>query len=531
MGSIIQCDSGGEKFIPWAKKKLGMWHVGMRRTGLRTLFRYVVATDGTEIFFNSFMLGRGQFRDKIRIRGAAGAIYIDNFTNLEVSSNLGVSWRELPKEYHGNYVGFLALGGKSLFKLVDGYPRGFVLSKDGGASWVDVELPAVPPGAFTDIRILQVFWVNQEAGVVGVTRQTSFGGGMNPYPGDKVYLLTCKVIDIQDVSKWTQVLVSDFEPTFISTYPRSAVTYFPVRFQLATGYSLVRMTETLDYTLPSGPATLDYKFDTTTDGITWVSAPAGWNPDGPATYFLPGLLAADTIIGYPQGWGTLGDTYVSVNGGTSFAKVPFPVDVIVTQDNIVLENGTILLGGTPVVPQPGLEIYAQLAMKSVDFGATWNLVAFGTPFNMSIGELIPLTKGQAIGIGTYGIYSLSTGGDVDVLPDPMPNGLSYDGVGNFNLDYSVAPYKDLESGHSQVVVVNYHLLGGSDATATFTVTRDASGLFSAIGFGPDGEGSGGGAMGVFYTSDSGLHWKLIYKGGIYTGSPWVVANFGKAGCW
>jgi len=72
MGAIIQCDSGGEKFIPWAKKKLGMWHVGMMRTGLRTLFRYVVATDGTEIFFNSFMLGHGQFRDKIRIKKAGG---------------------------------------------------------------------------------------------------------------------------------------------------------------------------------------------------------------------------------------------------------------------------------------------------------------------------------------------------------------------------------------------------------------------------------------------------------------------------
>lgn len=71
---LIRADSGGEKFIPWAKSKLAQWKAEMVREGRHSFQRVVFVDDNTtRIYINSMHLGGGRFRDSIRITAESGS--------------------------------------------------------------------------------------------------------------------------------------------------------------------------------------------------------------------------------------------------------------------------------------------------------------------------------------------------------------------------------------------------------------------------------------------------------------------------
>lgn len=67
MGGVIQVDSGGEKFIPYAKKKLRELHDFMTRSGLGSFAKRIDVSDGSTIYINTLSAGVGRFIDKVRI--------------------------------------------------------------------------------------------------------------------------------------------------------------------------------------------------------------------------------------------------------------------------------------------------------------------------------------------------------------------------------------------------------------------------------------------------------------------------------
>src|SRR3990167_2138533 len=69
--ALLQVDPGGERLVPFAKRKLAQWKAQMRAVGVASWSKVIQVSDGSRIYINSLYLGAGQFRDRIRITGTA----------------------------------------------------------------------------------------------------------------------------------------------------------------------------------------------------------------------------------------------------------------------------------------------------------------------------------------------------------------------------------------------------------------------------------------------------------------------------
>jgi hypothetical protein len=76
MPLLAQVDPGGEKYLPFAKRKLRYWHEGMLRENVRVLARVIQVSDGSRIYVNSLLLGNGIFKDRIRIVVSGGIDFL-----------------------------------------------------------------------------------------------------------------------------------------------------------------------------------------------------------------------------------------------------------------------------------------------------------------------------------------------------------------------------------------------------------------------------------------------------------------------
>lgn len=71
--SLLQyAEPGGEYLIPWAKNKLKLMRGEMLRAGRASAHKVVYVSDSSVIYMDSLYLGRGQFRDSIRITAQSG---------------------------------------------------------------------------------------------------------------------------------------------------------------------------------------------------------------------------------------------------------------------------------------------------------------------------------------------------------------------------------------------------------------------------------------------------------------------------
>lgn len=75
MPLIQHVEPGGEKFLPFARKKIAQLHDELVTTGAGALNKVIFGDEGTTIHLNSVSFGQGQFRDHIRITGGTGASY------------------------------------------------------------------------------------------------------------------------------------------------------------------------------------------------------------------------------------------------------------------------------------------------------------------------------------------------------------------------------------------------------------------------------------------------------------------------
>ena len=70
-------EQGGEKYLPFTKRKVLQWHDEMRRSGMRTLSRIILVDDNsTTIYVSILALQNDQWVDKIRITGGVEYKYI-----------------------------------------------------------------------------------------------------------------------------------------------------------------------------------------------------------------------------------------------------------------------------------------------------------------------------------------------------------------------------------------------------------------------------------------------------------------------
>lgn len=74
MPLLKSVDPGGEIYLSFAKKKLNDMHAQMAGSGVRSLHRTVLVTDGSQIFLDSLLLSHGIYSDRIRITTSGGFV-------------------------------------------------------------------------------------------------------------------------------------------------------------------------------------------------------------------------------------------------------------------------------------------------------------------------------------------------------------------------------------------------------------------------------------------------------------------------
>lgn len=142
---LLDIAPGGERFLPFAKRKLAMWKAQMATAGVGSFARVILGDEGTVIYINSVALGHGRYNDRIKITGTLSATIGELLPNPVPSRSIFITY-ELTRTYptvttltsinvfDGVSLALIASEVGTIDEIDWGTPPFLLVSEAGGAS-------------------------------------------------------------------------------------------------------------------------------------------------------------------------------------------------------------------------------------------------------------------------------------------------------------------------------------------------------------------------------------------------------------